>query len=171
MYPQQVYKFDPNLPEISNKNFLLKIISDNKVLFSSYNSNSFNFVVDENLIGKTIYFERYIDGNLYGKSYPIQIKQFPAPQIARIQNIGTKRVKVIINSFGFANGSENYVKNIDLSGNGMFTEIIGQSSINKSNFMITQIYEVWPKRENEPFEFRIRVQDIRGNWSASESYP
>ncbi len=28
-----------------------------------------------------------------------------------------------------------------------------------------------PKRENEPFEFRIRVQDIRGNWSASESYP
>ncbi len=113
MYPQQVYKFDPNLPEISNKNFLLKIISDNKVLFSSYNSNSFNFVVDENLIGKTIYFERYIDGNLYGKSYPIQIKQYPAPQIARIQNIGTKRVKVIINSFGFANGSENYVKNID----------------------------------------------------------
>jgi len=76
MYPQQVYKFDPNLPEISNKNFLLKIISDNKVLFSSYNSNSFNFVVDENLIGKTIYFERYIDGNLYGKSYPIQIKQY-----------------------------------------------------------------------------------------------
>jgi len=171
MYPLITYKFELLLPDLINKNILTKIVSDNKVINSTFNNTNFYFSINEDLTGKTIYFERYIDGNLYGKSYPILVKQFPDPVITRIQASGSQKVKVIIHSFGIANGNENYIKNIELSGNGTYEEIIGQSTINKSNYTITQVYEVTLKNVQQPFEFKIRAQDNRGKWSNKESYP
>jgi hypothetical protein len=171
MFPKQVYRIEPNLPELNNKNFLVKVFTENKILYSAINSNSFNFTPDENLVGKTLYFERYINGALYGKTYSMAVKQYPAPQIARIQNVGTKKVRITVNTFGFVEGNDNYVKDIELQGNGTYSEIIGQSFFNKSNFMFTQIYEIKAKNESIPFEFKIRVQDQRGNWSNFETYP
>lgn len=171
IYPNQSYNIDPNLPEINNKNMFVKISLDNKIFYSSNNSNSFNFSVEDNLINKTIYFERFINGVLYGKSYPIQVKAYPSPQIARIQKISSKVAKVIINSFGYFEGTENYVKNIDLNGNATYSLTVGQSSFNRSNLMFTQIYEVRVKDESLPFEFKIRAADLRGFWSSWEAFP
>jgi hypothetical protein len=171
VYPQQNYKIEPNLPEINEKSFLVRIQADNKILYSSTNTNSFSFSADDNQIGKTLYLERFINGVQYGKSYPINVKQFPAPQIVRIQNIGSKKTRIIINSFGFVDGSENFIKNIDIIGNAVYSEIIGQSSFNRSNLMFTQVYEVKAKIDGAPFEFKIKAQDQRGNWSTTESYP
>ncbi len=171
IFPFQSYTFEPKLPTLSGKNYLIKIYYDSRTLFQSTNPDNFTFSVDENYIGKTLYFERYINGKLYGKSYPIQVKQYPAPQIARIQVVSSEKVKVVVNCYGLVNNRENFVKNVNILGNGTFTELVGQSTSNRQNYIFTQIFEITPKDNSKPFEFKIKIQDQRSFWSNSESYP
>lgn len=170
-YPLQSYRIDPNFPEINDKNYMIKISLENKTIYNSYSNNSFNFIPEENQIGKTLYLERFINGSLYGKSYPIYIKQYPPPQIVRIQNIGSKKTRIIVNCFGYVDNNENFIKTVDINGNAIWNEILGQSSFNRSNLMLTQVFEIRAKNENQPFEYKIRVQDQRGNWSSTVNYP
>jgi hypothetical protein len=171
IFPLQNYKIDPSFPELPKKNFIIKISTENRVILQSNSTDLVNLLVDESYIGKTLYLERFINGKNYGKAYSIQVKAYPAPQIVRIQDVGTHKVKLIVNSFGIINGRDNLIKNVQIEGNGVFSELVGQASTNKQNLIYTQVYEIKPKDENKPFEFKIRVQDQRGEWSNFENYP
>lgn len=171
IFPLQNYKIDPSFPEVPKKNFYTKISLDNRIILQSYSSDILNLIVDESYIGKTLFFERFINGKNYSKAYSIQVKAYPQPQIVRIQDVGTNKVKLIVNSYGVVNGRDNLVKNVQIDGNGIFTELVGQASTNKQSFIYTQVYEIKPRDDSKPFEFKIRVQDQRGEWSNYEKYP
>lgn len=171
IYPNQQYAINPNFPNIDNKNFSVRVFSDNKTLYSSNSNNSFMLTVDDGLINKTVFMERYINGNLYGRTYQIQVKSYPNPNISKIQSIGTNRVRIIVNSFGISAGKENYIKSVEIEGNGVYKELVGQTVTNRKELTYTQVYEVIPQNDNKPFEFKIRVQDNRGVWSNWEKFP
>lgn len=171
IYPNQPYTINPNIPYLVNKNVEVRVFSDNRTLYSSNSSNSFNITVDDGLINKSIYLERTINGNLYGRTYQIQVKPYPNPNISKIQSIGTNKVRIIVNSFGIWNGRENYIKTVEIDGNGVYKELVGQTITNRKELTYTQVYEVIPQNDNKPFEFKIRVQDSRGIWSNWDRYP
>lgn len=171
MNPNQQYIINPNFPDYENKNYSIKVFSDNRTIYQSNSTNSFSITPDEGLINKTIYLERYINGNLYGRTYQIQVKPYPNPIISKIQPVGTNKVRIVVNSFGISGGKENYIKSLELDGNGAYKELIGQTITNRKELTFTQVYEVVPQNDNKPFEFKIRVQDNRGVWSNWEKYP
>ena len=169
--PNQKYKFEPNFPELNNKSYFVKIFADEKVLYSSSNIAPFYFSVDEEYANKTIYFERYINGKLYGKTYSIYVKPFPIPQIVKIQTISNNQLRMIVNTFGSINGRENYIKSLEIIGNASYKELLGQASSNKDNLIYTQIFEITPDESNKEFKFKIRVQDQKKQWSNWTEYP
>lgn len=171
MYPNQQYTINPNFPEVENKNLQVRVFSDNRTIYSANSNNSFTITLDDGLINKSIYLERYINSNLYGRTYQIQVKPYPNPNISKIQSVGTNRVRVVVNSFGISGGKENYIKSVELDGNAVYKELVGQTVTNRKELTYTQVYEVIPQNDNKPFEFKIRVQDNRGIWSNWEKYP
>lgn len=170
MYPNQQYIINPNFPNL-NKNFSVRVFSDNRTIYSTNSNNPFAITLEDGLINKSIYLERYIDGKLYGRTYQINIKPYPVPNVVKIQSIGTNRVRIIVNSFGIFGGKENYIKSVELEGNGVYKELVGQTITNRKDLTYTQVYEITPQNDNKPFEFRIRFQDNRGIWSNWEKYP
>ncbi len=169
--PNQKYKIEPNFPELNNKSYFVKIFTDDKVLYSSSNIAPFYFSAEESFANKTIYFERYINGKLYGKTYNIYVKPFPIPQIVKIQTISNNQLKMVVNSFGSINGRENYIKSVEISGNANYKELLGQASSNKDNLIYTQIFEIAPNEINREFKFKIRMQDQKKQWSNWIEYP
>ena len=170
MYPNQQYTINPNFPNL-DKNFSVRVFTDNRTIYSANSNNSFSITLDDGLINKPIYLERYIDGNLYGRTYQIIIKPYPIPIITKIQSVGTNKVRVVVNSFGIFGGKENYIKSIELDGNGIYKELVGQTVTNRKELTFTQVYEIVPQNDSKPFEFKIRFQDNRGAWSNWEKYP
>jgi len=77
----------------------------------------------------------------------------------------------VVNSFGIFGGKDNYIKSVDLEGNGVYKELVGQTITNRKELTYTQVYEISPQNDNKPFEFKIRFQDNRGAWSNWEKYP
>lgn len=170
MYPNQQYVINPNFPNI-NKNFAVRLFTENRTLYSANSNSSFTITLDDGLINKSIYLERYINGNLYGRTYQISVKPYPIPIITKVQSIGTDKVRVVVNSFGIFGGKDNYIKSVDLEGNGVYKELVGQTITNRKELTYTQVYEISPQNDNKPFEFKIRFQDNRGAWSNWEKYP
>lgn len=171
MYPNQQYTINPNFPDVDNKNLQIRIYSENRTIYSSNSNSAFTITPDDGLINKSIYLDRYINGTLYGRTYQIQVKPYPNPNISKIQSVGTNRVRVVVNSFGISGGKENYIRIVELDGNAVYKELVGQTVTNRKELTFTQVYEVIPQNENKPFEFKIRVQDNRGIWSNWEKYP
>lgn len=171
IYPNQQYTINPNFPDLENKTYSVRVFSENRTIYSSNSNNSFFLTVDDGLINKSVFLERTINGNLYGQTYQIQVKSYPIPNITKIQSIGTNRVRVIVNSFGIYSGKENYIKSVEIDGNGVYKELVGQTVTNRKDLTYTQVYEIIPHIDNKPFEFKLRVQDNRGAWSNWEKYP
>lgn len=171
IFVNQKYTINPNFPDLANKTYFVKLYTDNRVLFSSNSPLPFTIAFDENLANKNVYFERYINNALYGKSYTIQIKNYPPPNIAKLQTIANNKVRMIVNTYGITNGRENFVRNIEIEGNAVYKELLGQTTVNKKEYIITQVFEITPSNDSKAFEFKIRVQDQRGIWSEWEKYP
>lgn len=171
MYPDRNYVFNPNLPILTNQDITATLKINDKILAESKTGASFEFSPDENLANKTVVFERFVDGELLGQKYYIEIKKYPKPAFSRIQKIGKGRIKVFTKSFGLYNGEENYIKDINIEGNAEYTEIIGQARFDKNNLIYMQVFEFNVLNSNKPFEFKATAVNRKNEKSESLHYP
>lgn len=172
MYPGRKYEFNPNLPILTNQSIasVLRDDSDNIIMDNSMGSR-FSFVPNSSHAGKTFYFERYIDGKLFGQKYPILVKDYPKPSFSRVQKINEDKIRVITSSYGLYNSEENFIKSIKIEGNAEYTEIIGQAKFNESDLIYTQVFEFKRKDKNKVFSFTAIAVNRNGVESETLRYP
>jgi hypothetical protein len=172
IYPYQTYEFNPNLPILTNQTTgsALKD-SEGNILVDSQSGGAFVFTPNERLAGKTLFFERYIDDELFGQKYEIDVSNYPTPSFSRVQKINNKKIRVFTKSYGLFNGEENYIKEIMIEGNAEYTEIIGQARFDKNEFVYTQVFEFELKDEDKPFAFSAVAVNRKNEKSNKLIYP
>jgi hypothetical protein len=174
MYPDVKFTIEPNLPMLSNRENVTKLMnSEGKAVYVSENNMPFTFTPTTADIDKEYTIERYVNDKIIGKKFKISVKDFPEPEIQRIARFEKNKVRVFTNSYGLYQGSENYIKSIEITeGNAVAREIIGAQNISKDKQIITkQVFEIVPRDDSKPFSFKIRAIAQNNKKSKIVSYP
>ncbi len=174
MYPNMKYTIEPNLPMLSNIISTTKLVNaEGRIIHISENNVPFIFSPTNSDIDKEFFIERYIDDKLVGIRHKIVVKDFPLPEIYRIARIERNKVRVFTHSYGIWQGSENYIRTIEITeGNAVYREIIGAQKVVKDKQILTQqVFEISPKDESKPFNFKIRAVALNNKKSKIVSYP
>lgn len=174
MYPDVKFTIEPNMPMLSNRNTSIKLFnSEGKAIHISENNMPFTFTPAISDIEKEFWLERFVNNKPVGKKYPIVVKDFPEPEVYRIARFEKNKVRVFTNSYGIYQGSENYIKNLEITeGNAVAREIIGAQNISKDKQIVTkQVFELVPKDDSKPFSFKIRAVAQNNKKSQIVSYP
>jgi hypothetical protein len=171
MYPYIDYEFVPNLPsDLDNISIYIKESNKQEVRYSTFQNSPFKFKVEASDIGKTLSFERYLNGSLLGKKYYIKVYDFPEPIITRISQQSKNEVILEVTSFGIANGRDNDVKELKLSGNAKWTQLYGRTRLQKSQLEFYEQFSITPIDASKPFAFEAVAIDQRGVSSKSKSF-
>ena len=170
MYPDIEYEFDPKISnDLNNINVCIK--DKDAIRYQSFQGNSFRFTPDISDTGKTLSFERYVNGQLLGQKYNIKVLAAPEPEITRISRNSRNEVILEVTSFGLHNGRENNIKEIKLKGNAKSAiQQYGQTRSNKSKLEHHEQYKIIPMDANKPFTFEAIAIDQRGKISKAKSY-
>lgn len=174
MYPDIKYTIEPNLPMLSNIVSLTKLVNaEGRIIHVSESNLPFTFTPSNSDIDKEYFIERYINEKLIGSRYKIVVRDYPLPEIYRIARMERNKVRIFTNSYGIWQGSENYIKSIEITeGNAVYREIIGAQKVIKDKQIITQqVFEISPKDESKPFNFKIRAVAQNNKRSKIVSYP
>ncbi|MBE2189563.1 MAG: hypothetical protein KGZ71_13270 [Desulfobulbaceae bacterium] len=174
MYPDVKFTIEPNLPMLSNRESVTKLInSEGRAVHVSENNMPFTFTPNSDDINKEYVIERFVNDKSVGKKYKILVKDFPEPEIHRIARFEKNKVRVFTNSYGLHQGAENYIKNIEITeGNAVAREIIGAQNISKDKQIVTkQVFEIVPRDDSKPFSFKIRAIAQNNKKSKIVSYP
>jgi hypothetical protein len=174
MYPDVKFTIEPNLPMLSNRESVTKLINpEGRAVHISENNMPFTFTPTMDDINKEYIIERFVNDKSVGKKYKILVKDFPEPEIHRIARFEKNKVRVFTNSYGLHQGAENYIKSIEITeGNAVAREIIGAQNISKDKQIVTkQVFEIVPRDDSKPFSFKIRAIAQNNKKSKIVSYP
>ncbi len=172
IFPYQTYRFNPNLPILSNQKTSSALKDeDGNTLVDNSSGGEFSFTPSERLSGEILIYERYIDDELFGQKYEIPVGQYPAPSFSRIQKINDNKIRVFTKSFGLYDGEENYIEEIRISGNAEYTELIGQARFDESEMLYTQVFEFNRVNPDKPFEFTATGINRKGEKTKKLIYP
>jgi hypothetical protein len=172
IYPDVAYSIDPRLPEELRNAVAIVRIGEKQIAESR--GGVIRFSVDRRDEGKTLTFERLVDGSPVGVAVPIAIVPFPPPEIRDVRDDGSgQRKKVIVLFYGDRQQNRPSLNVVEgnarpprkLYGN------IRKADVNDAagtawleDFMIDR------KDGSQPFEFKIQAVDGRGKrssvWSA-----
>ncbi len=174
LYPLITYKINPKVPNVSGKNaYSILINNEGKTIARSQNSSDIVFTPQISDTGKTFVLERYLSGALFGQKYFIKVSSYPKPEIYRVTEMGYNQIRIFTNSYGFHNNAPNYINNIEvIDGNAKIREIIGaQQAPDNKNLLFKQVFEIIPKDQSKPFQFKIRAVANNGMKGEIVSYP
>ena len=168
MFPNIEYTFDPRISnELNNVNVFIK--DKDAIRFQSLQGSAFRFTPDISDIGKTLSFERYIQGQLLGQKYNIKVLDFPAPEITRISRQGRNEVILEVVSFGSHKGRDNNIREIKLIGNGKAIQLYGRTRTDKATSSHFEHFQIVPT-DAQPLAFEAIAIDQRGESSKSVSF-
>lgn len=166
MYPEISYEIDPNLPFDAGVETRAVIKDGNEVIFRSDQGGKFTYIPYLSDTGKTLSLERYMNGELVGQKYAINILNYPNPEIRAVQYISENQMKVTTHSYGFVNGQPNYV-DLEVDGEVYLSEDRG--SIPQSRNRITHV-QVFQFIRTGSQEVTFRAVDQRGRKSQQRNY-
>ncbi|MFW5701543.1 MAG: hypothetical protein ACOCX7_01205 [Bacteroidota bacterium] len=170
MYPGREYRIDPNLPLLSGQQTRALLTENGQTRAVSREGQPFDFTPSIVDTGKVLYLELYVNDSLFDVKYPIQVNNYPAPEILRIHSTGSTTVRIKSQSYGLHYGSENYIKKLEAKGNAKVRELFGLLEEDKRNLIYVQYFEITPASPDKPFEFRVRAVDQRGKASQWREY-
>jgi hypothetical protein len=170
MYPGREYNIDPNLPLLSGQQTRAALVGDNKVRAVSPEGHAFEFTPSIVDTGKVLYLELYVNDSLFDMRYPIQVNNYPPPEILRLRKTGDNSVRIKTRSYGLHYGSENYIEELRVSGNARARELFGLLETDKEDLVYNQYFEIKAKDEDKPFRFMVRAIDKRGKSSHTREY-
>ncbi len=171
MYPGVTYQIRPNLPIIAGQEIKTLIRDGDRVKFQSQSGEAFSFTPDISDTGKTLTLERYINGNIVGQRFRINIQNYRPPTIAKFTKTSAASVTIQTIAYGYTNNRPNTVDKIEIIGNAVAAkELIGQYREDKRNNIWIQYFEITIKDPSKPFEFKATARDNRGNRSETEAF-
>ncbi len=170
MYPGLAYRIKPNLPFIAGQETKAQLKEGDRIRAQSPTGEDFSFTPQLSDTGKVLIFERYINNNIIGQRYKINIESFPVPAIVKLTKIAQQTVLLQTNAYGYHNTRENTVSKLEISGNGTFQERFGQYKADRNNNLWTQYFEIVPKDNSKPFTFKVKAIDRRGVASEVQEY-
>jgi|DewCreStandDraft_4_1066084.scaffolds.fasta_scaffold00054_73 hypothetical protein len=171
MYPEETYTIDPKLPFLTMGKEVKAYLRDNGVNRAvSQQGEKFKFTPTLADIGKEFTLERYIDDNLFGQIQKIRVLDYPDPEIVDIQQRSKKEVLIITRAYGLYNGKRNEVKNFIIEGNCTYQDQRGDLKDFDKPIVRLQYFLVTPKRQDQPFKFKVIAVDSRGKRSFEKVY-
>ena len=168
IYPGIAYAIDPKLPEDLRGASAVVRIGDREI--AEVRGGTLRFEVDRRDEGKTLTFERLIDGVPVGTAVPINIVPLPAPEIRDVRDDGSGgRKKVTVLFYGDRNQNRPLLTVID--GNAkpprkLFGNIRKAGAGDGPDIAWLEDFIIERKDDSKPFEFKIQAADVRGRKSA-----
>jgi len=167
MYPYYEFTFKPEMPSSNNLDARAVLKNSQRILEDNQQGKPFTYKPDIEDTGKTVYFERLINGKPIGKSYAIRIKSFEPPQIVGKTN-KEDLIEVFVRSFGKFDGRPNRSKILINEANSKNVITAQDNSADfdaKDGFNTNQKFSIRPKDKSKPFSAVIYAIDKYGKQS------
>jgi len=101
MNPFKTYRIIPNFPDKLSYRVKTLLRDNNKeILTQSIGNSELFYSPNASDTGKTLYIERYLENELIGERYPINLKAYPAPEILSVvkdkknENVLNKKLRI-----------------------------------------------------------------------------
>lgn len=168
MYPGVEYVVDPRLPALDN---VRAVIRDGDRDLASVTESLLRIRLSARDTGRTLTFERLIDGVREGPTQSIIVRSFPAPTIRSVSRGSDPRKKIIVVQFYSADRSVNRPRLKILDGNASDMKRLSgnlrPASSERPTVSWLETFEVTQRDASRPFSFRIQASDDRGLSSAA----
>ena len=161
MYAGVSYEFDPKLPFITGQELRATLSLGGKERSVGLQGAKFTFVPDENDIGKTFVFERFIGGRRVGEAYYVKVEEFSSPEILEVFSQGADEF-VRTRCYGVAGNADNRVT-LEAKGNLKVSERFGDRRTEPP--ATTQLFKISKAEPDKPFSGSIRAIDAKGRAS------
>lgn len=162
MYAGVGYEFDPKLPFVTKQELRATLSLGGKERSVSQQGEKFTFSPDENDIGKTFAFERFVGGKRVGEVYYVKVEEFSAPEIVEVFSQGADEF-VRTRCYGQVNGTDNRVI-LEVKGNNLkATERYGDRRSEPP--AILQLFKLSRVESGKPYNATIRAIDSKGRAS------
>lgn len=161
MYAGVGYEFDPKLPFVTRQELRAVLSLGGKERSVSQQGEKFTFVPDENDIGKTFAFERFVGGRRVGEVYYVKVEEFSAPEIIDVISQDADEL-VRTRCYGQVNGSDNRVT-LEVKGNLKVTERFGDRRSEPPTTL--QLFKISRAEAGKPYKGTIRAIDSKGRAS------
>lgn len=163
IYPGVDYVVDPRLPAIEN---VRAVIRDGEREIVSATESVIRLRVAARDTGRTLTFERTVDGVRDGAPEAIQVRNFPAPTIRSVNRGSDSRTKVVVVQFYSGDRSVNRPRLRILDGNATDVKRLAgnlrASSSERPTVSWLETFEVSQRDPARPFTFRMQAFDERG---------
>jgi hypothetical protein len=176
MYPGITYEFNPNLAFLTGQELRAVLAEpskdgtrETKERYSSPQGSAFVFTPAEGDAGKTLVFERYINGRRVGEVYTVPVEDFAGPEVLEI----TPQSRILLvrtKCSGMVRGDMNRVT-FDASklSNAIVAERFGDIIRNESLQETIQLFEIRRAEPDKPVTGAFRVVDKKNRASAVKS--
>ena len=163
IYPGVDYVVDPRLPAIEN---VRAVIRDGEREIASATESVIRLRVAARDTGRTLTFERTVDGVRDGAPEAIQVRNFPAPTIRSVNRGSDSRTKVVVVQFYSGDRSVNRPRLRIIDGNATDVKRLAgnlrASSSERPTVSWLETFEVSQRDPARPFTFRMQAFDERG---------
>jgi hypothetical protein len=164
MYPEKSYLIDPKLPISSSKKMFSRIIHGSRILYETNNSAKFRFSPTMSDTGSTLYFERIIGTETLPQRIPIQVKNYPNPEIISIREKGSD-ILITTKSYGVHESAKNLVVEIISDKKFKFRDLTGQTQKIEGGRL--QVFAIKKSKLSNISEINFSAVDSRGFKSKS----
>lgn len=171
MRPGKTYEIDPKLPFLPEQETRALLMLGDRILKVSEQGEKFNFTPEEDFVGKTLRFERYVNDKLLDKSYSIKIEDYPPPEIIDVYETEDEALEVKTRSYGYHRGLANDVALFEVDGNAEYRDLRGRYREDEQSEAHIQVFRFEPKNSDKPFRFSFRAVDRKGRESQRRSWP
>lgn len=169
MFPGIEYSFNSALPaDLPGAAAYIK--EQNNVRYRTYSNTTIKFTPEGTDIGKTLSFERWLNGDLIGQRHYIKVIDFPPPEITELSAAGRNRLIIKTLTQGMHGNMVNTIKELRLVGNAKYVALYGKMHKNRAKMQALEQFQIEPADAGEPFIFEVVAVDQRGRVSAAKSY-
>lgn len=163
IYPGVEYVIDPKLPALDN---VRASIRDGEREVVGVTESLLRLRVAARDTGRTMLFERTIDGAREGAAQSIAIRSFPAPVIRNVDRGSDVRKKIVVVQFFSADRSINRPRLRIIDGNASDVKRLAgnlrPASSERPTVSWLETFEVTQRDLARPFTFRVQATDERG---------
>lgn len=163
VFPGVEYVIDPRLPSIEN---VRAVIRDGEREIAGTTESVLRVRFAARDTGRSLVFERYVDGVREGAPQTILVKNFPPPTIRSVDRGSDARKKIIVVQFYAADRSTNRPRLRILDGNAADVKRLAgnlrAASSERPAVSWLETFEVTQRDASRPFTFRVQAFDDRG---------
>lgn len=168
VYPGVEYVIDPKLP--ADRPGVRAVIRDGAREIVAADAGSLRVRFAARDTGRTLIFERSIDGIAEANAQPLTVRSFPGPVIREIRRDPDQNKRIIVVQFYTNERGENRPQLRVVDGNaGSVRKLAGYlrpADNARPTVSWVEVFEVSRRDASKPFVFRVQASDERGKESA-----